>query len=88
MKLLRRFIALLIVTAYVGATVFQVAPVFAASADMSSGSMNGMMHEQHGQGEKLPCKGMLPNCVTDIVCILLMRLPAPDVMLTTRTGWT
>jgi hypothetical protein len=87
-KLLRRFIALLIVTAYVGATVFQVAPVFAASADMSSGSMNGMMHEQHGQGEKMPCKGMLPNCVTDIGCIFLVSLPAPDLTLATMTAWS
>ena len=88
MKLLRRFIALLIVTAYVGATVFQVAPVFAASADMSSGSMNGMMHEQHGQGEKMPCKGMLPNCVTDIGCIFLVSLPAPGLDFFTTTNWS
>ena len=47
--LLRWLLALLIVTAYLGATVFQVAPVYAANADMSSGSMNGMMHDQHGR---------------------------------------
>ena len=88
MKLLRRFIALLIVTAYVGATVFQVAPVFAASADMSSSSMNGMMHEQHGQGEKMPCKGMLPNCMTDIGCIFLVSVPTPDLTLVTTTTWS
>jgi hypothetical protein len=44
-KLLRRILALLIVTAYLGATVLQAAPVYPASADMSSSSMNGMMHE-------------------------------------------
>jgi hypothetical protein len=43
------------VTAYVGATVFQVASTYAAHADMSSSSMNGMMHEQDGQGDKMPC---------------------------------
>jgi hypothetical protein len=31
--------------------------------------MNGMMHEQDGQGDKMPCKGMLPGCVTDLGCI-------------------
>ena len=87
-KLLRQILTLLIVTAYLGATVFQVAPVYAASADMSSGSMNGMMHEQHGQGEKMPCKGMLPNCVTDIGCIFLVSLPTPNVALFTVTAWS
>jgi hypothetical protein len=88
-KLLRHILALLIVTAYLGATVFQVAPVYAASADMSSGSMNGMTHEQHGQGEKMPCKGMLPNCMTDIGCIFLVSVPSsPGLNLFTTTTWS
>jgi hypothetical protein len=88
MKLLRQILTLLIVTAYLGATVFQVAPVYAASADMSSGSMNGMMHEQHGQGEKMPCKGMLPNCMTDIGCIFLVSVPTSNLPLFTTTTWS
>jgi hypothetical protein len=87
-KLLRRIFALLIVTAYVGATVFQAAPVFAAGTDMSRSSMTGMMHEQDGPGDKMPCKGMLPNCVTDIGCIFLVSLPAPDLTLATMTAWS
>ena len=72
MNLLRRILALLIVTAYVGATMLQVAPTYAANADMSSSSMNGMMHEHDSPDDKMPCKGMLPNCVTDIGCIFLV----------------
>ena len=87
-KLLRRILALLIVTAYVGATVFQAAPVFAAGADVSRSSMNGMMHEQDGQGDKMPCKGMLPNCVTDLGCIFLVSVPTPDLNLFTVTTWS
>ena len=87
-KLLRQILTLLIVTAYLGATVFQVAPVYAASADMSSGSMNGMMHEQDGSGGTMPCKGMLPGCVTDLGCIFLMSLPAPDLALVAITAWS
>jgi hypothetical protein len=87
-KLLRRIFALLIVTAYIGATMLQVAPSHAASADMSSSSMNGMMHEQDGQGDKMPCKGMLPNCVTDIGCIFLVSLPAPNLAFVTMTAWS
>ena len=88
MKLLRQILALLIVTAYVGATVFQLAPVFAASAETTSFPMHGMMHEQDGQGDKMPCKGMLPGCVTDLGCIFLVSLPPPDVTLFTVTAWS
>ncbi|TMJ60092.1 MAG: hypothetical protein E6G83_20420 [Alphaproteobacteria bacterium] len=63
----------MIVTAYVGATVFQVAPVFAASAATGSAAMNGMTHEEPGHSDKMPCKGMLPACITDIGCIFLVR---------------
>jgi hypothetical protein len=87
-KLLRQILALLIVTAYVGATVFQVAPVFAAGTDMSRSSMNGMVHEQDSPGDKMPCKGMLPGCVTDLGCIFLVSLPAPDLTLATVTAWS
>ena len=87
-KLLRRILALLIVTAYVGATMLPVAPTYAANADMSSSSMNGMMHEQDGQGDKMPCKGVLPGCVTDLGCIFLVTLPAPNVALFTVTAWS
>ena len=88
MKLLRRIFALLIVTAYVGATVLQAAPTYAANAGMSHSSMNGMMHEPDSPGDKMPCKGMLPNCVTDIGCIFLVSLPAPDLTPVAMTAWS
>jgi hypothetical protein len=86
-KLLRRILTLLIVTAYLGATVLQVAPTYAANADMSHAAMGGMMHEQDSPGDKMPCKGMLPGCVTDLGCIFLVSLPAPDLTLVTMTAW-
>jgi hypothetical protein len=87
-KLLRRILVLLIATAYVGATLFQVAPVFVASAETGSAAMNGMPHEEPGQGDTMPCKGMLPGCVTDLGCIFLVSLPAPNVTLFTVTAWS
>jgi len=87
-NLLRRIAALLIVTAYIGATMLQVAPTYAANTGMSGSSMAGMMHEPDGQTEKMPCKGMLPNCMTDIGCIFLVTMPAPDLDLFTRTSWS
>ena len=88
MKLLREILTLLIVTAYLGATVFQVAPVFAASATTGNAAMGGMMHEEPGQGDKMPCKGMLPGCITDIGCIFLVSVPTPDLTLVTTTTWS
>jgi hypothetical protein len=87
-KLLRRILSLLIVTAYLGATMLQVAPPSAANAGMHGSSMASMMHEPDGQNDKMPCKGMLPNCMTDIGCIFLVTLPTPDVVLFTRTSWS
>jgi hypothetical protein len=86
MNLLRRILGLLIVTAYAGATMLQVAPTFAANAGVSS-SMAGTMHQQDGDHDKMPCKGLLPNCMTDIGCILLITVPTPDIDLFTRTSW-
>src|ERR1700736_1137928 len=88
-KLLRRILSLLIVTAYVGATMLQAVPSYAANmnnAAMSHTDMSGMMHEQDGQRDKMPCKGMLPGCVTDLGCIFLVSLPAPDPTLVTVTA--
>jgi len=81
-KLLRRILALLIVTAYLGATMLQV-----ANAGMSS-SMAGMMHKPDGQNDKMPCKGMLPNCMIDIGCIFVVSVPTPDPDLFTPTSWS
>jgi hypothetical protein len=86
-ELLRRILALLIVTAYVGATVMQVAPTYAANADSGS-SIAGMMHEPDGQTDKMPCKGMLPNCMTDIGCIFLVSVPTSNLTLFTTTTWS
>jgi hypothetical protein len=82
-KSLYRILALLVVAAYIGATMLHV-----ANADMSGSSMNGMTHEQDGPGDKMPCKGMPPNCVTDIGCILLVSVPTPDLNLFTKTSWS
>ena len=87
-KPLYRILALLFAAAYIGATMLQAGPTYVASADMSGSSINGMMHEQDGPGHKMPCKGMLPNCVTDIGCIFLVSVPAPDLRLVTATTWS
>ena len=86
---LSRILALLVVAAYIGATMLQAAPTYAAKPHMSSSPMAGMIqHEPDGQTDKMPCKGMLPNCVTDIGCIFLVSLPAPGLNFFTTTSWS
>jgi hypothetical protein len=87
-KLLRWILALLIVTAYLGAAMLQVAPGYAANTKMDHAAMGGMMHDQDKPGDKMPCKGMLPNCMIDIGCIFLVSVPTPDPDLFTPTSWS
>jgi hypothetical protein len=47
-----------------------------------------MMQDQDHPGEKMPCKGMLPGCVTDLGCIFLVSLPVPNLTLVTLTAWS
>ena len=85
-KLLRQILTLLIVTAYIGATMLPAAPTHAANAGMNHA---GMMHDHQNPGDnKMPCKGILPGCITDLGCIFLLSLPAPDLTLVGVTAWS
>ena len=86
-KLLRQILTLLIVTAYIGATMLPAAPSHAANAAMNHAGMGGMMHDHQNPGDKMPCKGMLPGCITDLGCIFLVSLPTPDLALVGVTAW-
>lgn len=90
-KLLRQILTLVIVTAYIGATLLQAAPSYADTmnhAAMDHMAMSGMTHDEDQRGDKMPCKGMLPGCVSDIGCIFLVSLPAPDLTFITVTAWS
>ena len=83
MKLLRVFLVLLIAATYVGAA--SVAPMaYADSTDMSS----GMMHEQGGQSDNMPCKGMAHGCVSELGCIFLVSIPTANLTVFTTTAWS
>ena len=85
-KLLRQIFTLLIVTAYISATLLHVGPSY--DADKHHAAMSCMMHDQKNPDRKMPCKGMLPGCVTDLGCIFLVSLPAPDLTLVGVTAWS
>ena len=93
MTLLRRVLILFVVTAYIGAAMLQARPSYAANAGMNHAAMShtdmrGMVHDRDHPGDKSPCKGMLPGCVSDLGCIFLLSLPTPDLTLVTVTAWS
>jgi hypothetical protein len=82
-KLLRLFLVLLIAATYVGAT--SVAPMVYADA---TGTSSGMMQEQDGQSDNMPCKGMPHGCVSELGCIFLVSMPAADLTVFTTADWS
>jgi hypothetical protein len=91
--LLRRVVTIFIVTAYLGAAVLQVTPSYAASVGMNHAAMrhaqmSGMMQDKDHPSDETPCKGMLPGCIGDLGCILLVSLPGADLTLVTVTDWS
>jgi hypothetical protein len=82
-KLLRWFLVLLIVATYVGAT--SVVPMVYADA---TGMSSGMMHEQDGQSDTMPCKGIARGCVSELGCIFLVSMPAADLTVFTTAAWS
>jgi len=87
-KLLRQTLILLIAAAYIGATMLQAAPSFAASSETHHAAMGGTTDHRDQPGNKMPCKGMPPGCVTDLGCIFLVSLPAPDLTFASVTEWS
>jgi hypothetical protein len=84
-RLLRQLISMLLVAAYLSATIFVTAPVtYAAPSEMS-----GTMMKQDGtKGEMpMPCKGVKTGCVTELGCVFMVSLPAPDLTVTAAIDW-
>ena len=63
MRLLRQIISMLLVVAYLSATIFVTAP----TASAAPSEMSGGMMMQHGTNDQMPmpCKGLKTGCVTE-----------------------
>jgi hypothetical protein len=85
----RRFFSILFLAAYVSATILTVVPTAMAAPNGMAGEMTGMTMQADGPGDKMPmpCK-MKPDCVTEIGCIFMVSLPAPDLAVTTPVVWS
>ena len=87
MRLVRQIISVLLVAAYVSATVLTAAPgANAAPPAMSDGMM---MTGEAGDAMPMPCsKGMKSSCMTDFGCIFMVSLPASHFGVATRIAWS
>jgi hypothetical protein len=82
-RLLRRILMILLVGAFFGATTLEVFPgASAASAEMT------MPDQDNGDGNPVPCKAVTLNCLSDLGCIFMLSLPAPQLTIATDLAWS
>ena len=88
MRLLRQIFSVLLVVAYVSATILTAAPgANAAPHAMADGMM--MTTGQASDAMPMPCsKGMKSSCVTDFGCVFMVSLPAAHFGGATRIAWS
>ncbi len=82
---LRRLFALLIACAYLSVMLVAAMPIASAAA-VEMGS--GMMHQQGGTGNGMPCKGKMAICATELGCVSMVSLPAPDLTASASIAWS
>ena len=87
LRLFRQILTALIVTAYLGASVFTSAPGAFAAADMPAGMTMGSDQGDHGM--PMPCgKSMKLGCITEAGCIFMVSLTPHHPGLVSRIGWS
>jgi hypothetical protein len=84
-RLLRQIISMLLVAAYLSATIFATAPAAYAAP---SGMSGGMMQDSTNDQMPMPCKGMKTGCVTELGCVFMVSLPTPDLTVTATIDWS
>jgi hypothetical protein len=85
-RLFRQILSVLLVVAYVSATIITVAPVAQAAPQEMSGSMT---MAQDGAKDPMPCgKSMKPGCVAELGCVFMVSLPAVNSGIATVIGWS
>ncbi len=84
LAVLRRIIAVLILTAYASAALVQHVPF----AHAMPGDMSGMAQHQEAPTKPMPCKHTPQPCIADLGCVFLISLPAiSDPRLLTLSAW-
>jgi hypothetical protein len=86
-RLFRQILSVLLMAAYVSATILTAVPgANAAPPAMAGGTI--MMTGQTGDAMPMPCsKGMKSGCVSDFGCIFMVSLPATHSSPATMISW-
>ena len=88
MRLLRQIFSVLLVVAYVSATIITVAPVANAAPQKMSGARAMKSGDASGT-MPMPCsKNMKPGCVTELGCMFMVSLPVANPGIATVIGWS
>jgi hypothetical protein len=85
-RLLRQILSMLLVAAYLSASVFATMPVASAAPS----EMSGGMMQQNGASDQMPMpcsKGVKTGCVTELGCMFMVSLQAPRLTLTAAIDW-
>ena len=89
MRLLRQIFSVLLVIAYMSATIVAVAPVAKAAPGDAMAGMTMQADHMGGDMDNMPCKskGMKSSCVSDVGCVFMVSLPTPHLDLGTPLAW-
>jgi hypothetical protein len=74
---------ILLVGAFFGATTLQVSLRVSAA-----GTRMTMVDQDNGDGNPMPCKGVTLNCLSELGCIFMLSLPAPQLTMATDLAWS
>jgi hypothetical protein len=88
LRLVRQIFSVLLMIAYVSATILTVAPAAPAASHEMAG---GMAMKADGTSDEMPMpcsKGMKTSCVTELGCIFMMSLPAAHTAMATMISWS
>jgi hypothetical protein len=86
-RLFRQIISVLLVAAYLSATMLTAVPGAIAAPNEKSGGM--MMSGTANDAMPMPCsKGMKSGCVTEFGCIFMVSLPASHPNVATLISWS
>jgi len=82
-RLLRRILMILLAGAFFGATTLQVSlSATAANIEMTVVDQDG------GNDNPMPCKGVTLNCLSNLGCIFMVGLLAPQLTIATDLPWS
>lgn len=87
-RLLRQILSVLLVVAYVSATILAAAPGASAASHPMPGAVKMMMGDA-GNTKPMPCsKSMKLDCFNELGCIFMVSLRPADLSVPTAISWS